>query len=151
MKKFIPLKTAKKILNDAVSNTYVGLEYLTYLSDSLKKLTLTYSYGEGNDDEIYKLIYSSKDQEAMIDFLYEVYYHILAYGYDIDYLRKLRSSTSDFLTNSKLSEPIKGMSNTDSDEVDILFSITVFLRLFLNQFDTELIKRNNSIQKQNRN
>ena len=149
MKRIIPLKKAKKILNDAVSNTYVSIGTLGRLSDSLKTISLSYMYGKGNRDTVYRFIYESGDQDNLIDFLYEVYYAILAYGYSIEYLNNLRTSVTEYLSHSNLVNPIKDMSNTDTEEVDILFGITVFLRMFLHQFDTELIKRNNFDQRQN--
>lgn len=148
MKKVVPLKTARKIISDAVSNSYVDIKVLGNLSDSLKMLTMSYMYGENNHRAAYGFIYENQ-QELVIDFLYEVYYHILAHGYDVEFLKNLKSSVSEYLDSSSLSDPIKGMVNTNTEQVDILFSTIVFLRLFLKQFDTELIKRNNLEQKLN--
>lgn len=149
MKRIIPLKTAKKILNDAISNTYVSIGTLGKFSDNLKTISLSYMYGKGNRDTVYRFIYESGDQDNLIDFLYEVYYAILAHGYTIEYLNNLRTSVTEYLSHSNLLDPIKDMSNTDTEEVDVLFGITVFLRMFLHQFDMELIKRNNIDQRQN--
>lgn len=149
MKRIIPLKTAKKILNDAIFNTYVSIETLGKFSDSLKSISLSYMYGKGNRDIVYKFIYNNGDQDNLVDFLYEVYYSILAHGYTVEYFNNLRTSVTEYLSHSNLSNPIKDMSNTDTEETDVLFGITVFLRMFLKQFDMELIKRSNADQRQN--
>ena len=152
----IPIKIVKKILNDSVTNTYTSIKLLGNLSDYLKKITLSYAYGEGNSVAIYDYVYSHNDgeQEELIDFLYEVFYCIQSYGYDEDYFRKLESSLSKYVTTSHLSSQIKEMAKSNKHEVedtDILFGVTVFLRLFLRLFDSELIKRNNQEQKTNFN
>jgi hypothetical protein len=152
----IPIKIVKKLLNDSVANTYTSIKLLGNLSDYLKKITLSYVYGEGNSNAIYDYIYGLNDgeQEELIDFLYEVFYCIQSYGYSEEYFRKLEASLSKYVATSHLSNQIKEMAKSNKQEVedtDILFGVTVFLRLFLRQFDSELIKRNNQEQKTNFN
>ena len=151
MKKLIPLKIAKKIISDAVTNTYTDVEIIGNISDFLKNLTLSYIYGEGNNAVVYNSIYNPKHQELMIDFIYEVYYAMQSYGYDEEYLKELKISVSKYIGQSSLSSEIKQMvkPNESEQEIDILFGIFVFLRVFLRQLDAELIKRNNQEQKIN--
>ena len=151
MKKLIPLKIAKKIISDAVTNTYTDVEIIGNISDFLKNLTLSYIYGEGNNAVVYNSIYDPKHQELMIDFIYEVYYAMQSYGYGEEYLKELKISVSKYIGQSSLSSEIKQMvkPNESEQEIDILFGIFVFLRVFLRQLDAELIKRNNQEQKIN--
>lgn len=150
MKKLIPLKIAKKILNDSVTNTYTNVGVIASIADFLKSITLSYAYGEGNSEVIYDFIYGRKGstQEEIIDFLYEVYYCMQSYGYGEEYLKELRTSVTKYMDQSYLSEQIKGMAANNSEEgIDILFGIFVFLRMFLRQLDAELIKRVNNEQR----
>ena len=151
MKKLIPLKIAKKIISDAVTNTYTDVKIIGNISDFLKNLTLSYMYGEGNNAAVYNSIYDPEHQELMIDFIYEVYYAMQSYGYDEEYLKELKISVSKYIGQSSLSSEIKQMvkPNESEQEIDILFGIFVFLRVFLRQLDAELIKRNNQEQKIN--
>ena len=151
MKKLIPLKIAKKIISDAVSNTYTDVVIIGKISDSLKTLALSYMYGEGNNSKVYNSIHDREHQELMIDFIYEVYYAMQSYGYGEEYLKELKSSVSKYIGQSSLSSEIKQMvkPNESEQEIDILFGIFVFLRVFLRQLDAELIKRNNQEQKIN--
>lgn len=151
MEKLVPLETAQKILSDVINNTYTDITVISSISDFLKTLTLSYAYGEGNSEVIYDFIYGRRQQEEVIDFLYEVYYAMQSYGYGEEYLKDLKSSVTKYMSQSNLSEQIKGMAEVGNNNatIDILFGVFVFLRLFMRQLDAELIKRNNQEQKLN--
>ena len=146
------LEAAKEIIHDAVSNTLIDLKLLGAIGDTLSKLTLSYMHGRGNSKMIYdNFLLSQRDsntQDNIIDFLFEVYYHICAHGYDKEYFLDIEEINREYLSTSELTDPIKGMASTDiSKETDVLYGVLVFLRIFLKQFETELIIRNNLDQK----
>lgn len=144
----IPLEVATKIIHDTVQNTYTPVTILDALSVELKKVTLTYMYGGSNSDVIYEFILGQQQrgaQEYLIDFLYEIYYHILAYGISEDVFNNIDGSIREFILQSELSDPIKDMTNSEHREkIDILYGVLVFLRLFVRQLDNEIVIRTNA-------
>lgn len=141
----ITLEQAKKIIRDSVSNTYVDINVIGILSDDLKRITLSYMFANDNINNVYGII-SKVDQEMILDFLVEVYYHIKAYGYEDNVFLSLKNCFNNYLANSQLPNAVKDLRGDTSNNIDYLYGVLVFLRLFLKQLDNALIVRRNEEQ-----
>lgn len=143
----IQMEIVRNILKDVVSNTTCDIDVLKEFAMDLRKYELLTMSDKNVVASVTNFIYDHKDQDSIINFIYETYVMSLCYGVDKTKLAELSLSTIEFLNSKSLdSEYAKILLEnfvTEDDGKNIFLNVIRFLRCYVSILEDYIVIRFN--------